>query len=200
MSEIDHLDASRQQADGLVVWLTGLPAAGKTTTAELVATELRRAGRRASVIDGDAFRAAHAPARGFSPADRAVNVRAIVEAAARERRDGTIVLVAVVSPYRWLRAEARDRLAPGFLEVHVRAPLAECVRRDPKGLYRRAIAGEMKAFTGISDVYESPEQPELVLDTLAMTPAECATSLLASIAAASGGGLTDLGGLATLAG
>src|SRR5258708_259959 len=167
-----------RDATGIVVWLTGLPGAGKTTIARLASAQLRAGGGRVSVIDGDVFRARRFPTLGFTPHDRSLNVGAIIDAADRGRRGGATVIVAAVSPYRQLRSDARERFAPHFLEVHVRAPLDECVRRDPKGLYAPAIAGELPSFTRISGPYEEPEHPELVLDTARFDAHESAAALL----------------------
>ena len=164
---------------GTVAWLTGLPAAGKTTIADLVAAGLHDGGQSAEVIDGDRFRASAARQLGFTEAARAANVAAIITAAAQLRESVNFVLVAAVSPYRRLRAQARARFQPRFIEVHVTAPLEECIRRDPKGLYAQAMAGEIDHFTGISDPYEPPQAPELVLNTLRATPEESAGALLA---------------------
>jgi adenylylsulfate kinase len=149
---------------GFVVWLTGLSGAGKSTITEALAPELRALGRKVEVLDGDAVRTHLSKGLGFSREDRDANVARIAYVAHLLARNGVVVIVAAVSPYRSARDDAR-RLVGDFVEVHVAPPLEECVRRDTKGLYEKALAGEIAQFTGVSDPYEPPEAPELVLDT-----------------------------------
>jgi adenylyl-sulfate kinase len=149
---------------GLALWLTGLSGAGKSTIAEGVAAELRRRGRRVEVLDGDAIRENLSRGLGFSREDRDTNIRRIGFVAELLARNGVVVIVAAISPYRAARDQVRDRIGR-FVEVHVHCPLEELVRRDVKGLYRRALAGEIANFTGVSDPYEEPVQPEVVVDT-----------------------------------
>lgn len=146
---------------GAVVWLTGLPAAGKTTIAEALAAKL--AGRvPVEVLDGDAVRAHLSKGLGFSREDRDTNVARIAFVAHLLARNGVLVIVAAISPYRAARDDARRQIGD-FVEVHVVTPLAECIARDPKGLYRRALAGELTGVTGIDDPYEPPLCPELTV-------------------------------------
>ena len=152
---------------GVVVWLTGLPGSGKTTVARGVAEELRRKGFRVEVLDGDEVRKWLSPEAGFTREDRRRHLIRVAHVSRLLARNGVIVLCSFVSPYRDVRREIREiveRDAP-FVEVYVKCSLEECIRRDPKGLYRRALRGEIKHFTGISDPYEPPENPELELDT-----------------------------------
>jgi len=149
---------------GVVVWFTGLSGAGKTTIASALATELVRAGRRVEVLDGDVVRTHLSKGLGFSREDRDTNVARIAFVAHLLARNGVTVLVAAVSPYRQAREAARATIGD-FVEVHVAPPLDECVARDTKGLYKKALAGEIPQFTGVSDPYEPPETPELTLDT-----------------------------------
>jgi len=150
--------------DGLTLWLTGLSGAGKSTIAERVAAELRHRGRRVEVLDGDAIRENLSKGLGFSKEDRDTNIRRIGFVAELLARNGVVVVVAAISPYRAVRDEVRARI-DRFVEVHVHCSLDELVRRDVKGLYRRAIAGEIPHFTGVSDPYEAPLDPEVVVDT-----------------------------------
>lgn len=151
---------------GVCVWLTGLPGAGKSTVASLVAERLRAEGRPVEVLDGDVVRQHLSRGLGFSREDRLENIRRVAYVARLLVRHGVYVIVALVSPYREARAAARALIGDGtFLEVYVRCPLEVLVRRDPKGLYARALRGEIPAFTGVSDPYEPPESPDLVLDT-----------------------------------
>jgi bifunctional enzyme CysN/CysC len=151
-----------------IVWLTGLSGAGKTTLARGLEGELFRARVLPSVIDGDMLRAGLSRGLGFTVEDRLENMRRAAEAALLLAEGGCVAIVALISPFRVARAEiserARERGVP-FAEVYVNAPLAECERRDPKSLYKRARAGELPAFTGIDSPYEAPLSPALELRT-----------------------------------
>lgn len=152
---------------GLVVWITGLSGSGKTTVARAAAEALRGAGYRVEVLDGDEVRRWLSPEAGFTREDRERHLRRVAHVARLLARNGVIVLCSFVSPYRAIRGEVRrivEEDAP-FMEVYARCSLEECIRRDPKGLYARALRGEIEHFTGISDPYEPPEEPDLVLDT-----------------------------------
>ena len=172
--------ARNRHASG-VVWLTGLPGAGKSTLAMALERRLFEAGYQVYALDGDNMRAGLSADLGFSAADRAENVRRIGEVAALMARAGLVVIAALVSPYRADRARARACAegtgAGAFIEVHVKADLATCEARDPKGLYARARAGEIADFTGISAPYEPPETPELVVDTVAENVDACVARL-----------------------
>lgn len=162
--------ARRNGHRGGVVWLTGLSGAGKSTLARAAEAALFARGYRTYVLDGDNVRAGLNANLGFSPDDRAENIRRVGEAAALFADAGILVLTAFISPYRSDRARARRAaerlLGPGaFQEVHVSADLATCEARDPKGLYKRARAGEIPDFTGVGAPYEEPEAPDLVVDT-----------------------------------
>jgi bifunctional enzyme CysN/CysC len=151
---------------GATIWMTGLPASGKSTIAAGVEATLLEAGRSAYVLDGDNLRHGLNGDLGFSPGDRAENVRRTAEVSALLADAGVVVLVALVSPYRADREAARaahDRRALPVLEVWVATSLEECERRDPKGLYARARAGELKGLTGVDDPYEPPESPDVVV-------------------------------------
>jgi bifunctional enzyme CysN/CysC len=151
---------------GATVWMTGLPASGKSTVAAGVEAQLLSEGRSAYVLDGDNLRHGLNGDLGFSAEDRAENVRRTAEVSALLADAGVVVLVALVSPYRADRAAARaahDRRGLPFLEVHVATTLAECERRDPKGLYARARAGELRGLTGVDDPYEPPEAADVVV-------------------------------------
>jgi len=154
---------------GAVLWFTGLSGAGKSTLAEAIAPRLRAEGKKVESLDGDVVRTHLSKGLGFSREDREVNVARIAFVAHLLQRNGVFVLVSAISPYRATRAAARELAAPDFVEIHVAAPLEACIKRDVKGLYAKAIAGEIKEFTGITDPYEAPESPELTLDTSAMS-------------------------------
>jgi adenylylsulfate kinase len=160
------------------VWLTGLSGAGKSTVARLVEQALRERGARVEVLDGDAVRDNLSQGLGFSKEDRDTNIRRIAFVADRLSRNGVTVIAAAISPYRGARDEARALMDGRFVEVHVHASLAACARRDVKGLYARALAGEIDNFTGVSDPYEPPLAPEVVLDTERDTPEESAARVL----------------------
>jgi adenylylsulfate kinase len=149
---------------GFTLWLTGLPCSGKSTVAESLADALRRAGKLVEVLDGDALRQNLSHGLGFSREDRDRNVQRIAFVANLLARNGVIVIVAAVSPYRAARNEARATLQR-FVEVHVDCPARECERRDVKGMYKKARAGVLPHFTGIDDPYEAPERPEIALHT-----------------------------------
>ena len=152
------------QARGFTLWLTGLSGAGKSTLATEVARELRRGGVRVETLDGDEVRQNLSKGLGFTREDRDTNIRRIGYVAKLLTRNGVVVISAAISPYRAVRDEVRREIG-AFVEVHVKASLEACVRRDTKGLYARALAGEIAQFTGVSDPYEEPLAPELVVDT-----------------------------------
>jgi adenylyl-sulfate kinase len=167
---------------GAVIWLTGLSGAGKTTLADIAERALFEQGRQVWVLDGDSLRRGLCADLGFSPEDRKENVRRAGAVASLFAEAGLICIAALISPYRSERELAR-RIAPKdrFLEVYLNAPLAVCEKRDPKGLYARARAGEIKDFTGISAPYEPPEKADLELRTDLLSAAECIALLLARI-------------------
>jgi adenylylsulfate kinase len=149
---------------GVTVWFTGLSGAGKTTICEAVQQELSNRSIGFEVLDGDIVRTNLTKGLGFSKEDRDENIRRIGFVANLLTRNGVIVLVAAISPYRDIRDEQRERIGD-FVEVYVDAPLEVCESRDVKGLYAKARAGEIKQFTGISDPYEPPTNPEIVCHT-----------------------------------
>jgi len=145
---------------GLTVWFTGLSGSGKSTLSLAVNDQLAASGYRVQLLDGDEVRLFLSKGLGFSKEDRDENIRRIGYVAELLTRNGVITLVSAISPYRSAREAVRGRI-PNFLEVYVNAPIEECERRDVKGLYKRARAGEIKTFTGISDPYEAPLTPDL---------------------------------------
>ena len=159
-----------------VVWLTGLSGAGKTTIAAELVSRLTARGAAVESLDGDALRSA-LPGTGFSRAERDAHVRRVGYLASRLEAHGVVVVASLISPYRDSRAAVRA-LCSTFVEVHVATALEECERRDPKGLYRRARAGEITQFTGVDDPYEPPAAPEIVVDTANESPAAAAERIL----------------------
>lgn len=150
---------------GVVVWFTGLSGAGKSTLSEALAARLRARGRRVELLDGDVVRTHLSKGLGFSREDRDTNVRRIGFVAHLLARNGVVAITAAISPYRATRAWCRELAGGEFVEVFVNAPLETCIQRDVKGLYKKALAGEIREFTGVSDPYEPPESPEVELRT-----------------------------------
>jgi adenylylsulfate kinase len=164
----------------LTVWLTGLSSAGKTTIAEAVSAALRAQGCKVEWLDGDAVRQRLCRGLGFSKEDRDENIRRIGYVAELLTRNGVYAVVSAISPYREVRDEVRRRIGD-FLEVYVNAPLETCERRDLKGIYRRARAGEMAHVTGVDDPYEPPLRPEVECRTDLETPEESAAKVLRAV-------------------
>ncbi|MGW3077167.1 MULTISPECIES: adenylyl-sulfate kinase [unclassified Kitasatospora] len=171
---------------GVTVLLTGLPSAGKTTIATLLAERLRGDGHRVEVLDGDAMRRTLSAGLGFDRADRHENLQRIGLMADVLARNGVIVLVPVVAPYADSRRAVRTRHADsgtGFLEVHVATPVEVCAERDVKGLYAKQAAGEISGLTGVDDPYETPERPDLVIPAHRQSAEESAEALLGLLVA-----------------
>ena len=168
--------ASRTSAAAPVLWFTGLSGSGKSTIAVRVHEELVRRGVDVEYIDGDALREVF-PNTGFTQADREEHLRRTGYMASRLAAHGVTVVASFVSPYRESREFIRKHCRK-FVEIYVATPLDECERRDVKGLYARARRGEIKNFTGIDDPYETPEHPELTLDTRALSVEECVARVL----------------------
>jgi adenylylsulfate kinase len=150
---------------GFTLWFTGLSGAGKTTVSGMVEAQLRDRGSRVEVLDGDVVRENLSKGLGFSKEDRDTNIRRIAFVADLLSRNGVPVITAAISPYREIRDEARETMGDRFIEVFVKASVEVCAERDVKGLYEKAFKGEIKEFTGVSDPYEAPLNPELTLDT-----------------------------------
>lgn len=165
--QVNRAERARIKGHGAaVLWFTGLSGAGKSTIANAVETLLNARGVHTYLLDGDNVRHGLNGNLGFSAEDRIENIRRLGEVAKLMVDAGLVTLTAFISPYRADRARVRGLLAPGeFVEIHCDTPLATCESRDPKGLYRKARAGEIRDFTGIDAPYETPEAPELVLDS-----------------------------------
>ena len=172
------------RAVGLTLWLTGLPGAGKTTLAQGLVGLLQQRDRKAVLLDGDWLRAAGSRDLGYSSVDRAEQAQRATALALDRALEGWVAVVALVSPYRRDRGRAReahDAHGVPFAEVYVATPLAECERRDPKGLYRRARRGEIGNLTGVNDPYEPPAQPEASVICRHVSPEKLATVVLSRV-------------------
>jgi adenylyl-sulfate kinase len=165
-------------ADGYTLWFTGLSGSGKTTITNLLVKELLKRGSKLEVLDGDVVRENLSKGLGFSKEDRDTNIRRISFVADLLSRNGVPVITAAISPYREIRAEARELMGERFIEIFVKASVDTCIERDPKGLYEKALKGEIKEFTGVSDPYEEPLDPEVTLDTESETPEESAGKVI----------------------
>lgn len=172
-----------KQGQGFTVWMTGLPSSGKSTLAELLAKELQGKGFPVVNLDGDEVRKRLSKGLGFSKEDRDENIRRISYVARVASDMGGVAITSAISPYRAIRDEARAEI-PNFLEVFVSCPVEVCIERDVKGMYKKALAGEIKGFTGIDDPYEEPLNPELVVHTDKETEQESIDKLLEALAKA----------------
>jgi adenylylsulfate kinase len=179
----DHPESDRRREGGFTLWFTGLSGAGKSTIAHLVGPELERRGHVVEYLDGDTVRTHLSRGLGFSKEDRDTNIERIGWVASRLTRHGAAVIAAAISPYEETRAKARAMVEEwgAFVEVHVRASVEECARRDVKGLYEKAFRGEITGFTGVDDPYEEPSAPELVVDTELHEPEESAALIVARL-------------------
>jgi adenylyl-sulfate kinase len=149
---------------GLTIWFTGLPSSGKSTLARMLEKELNKLDFHVEVLDGDEVRLRLSKGLGFSKEDRDENIRRISFVANLVTRCGGVAITCAISPYRQIRDEARKEIGR-FIEVYVKCPVEECIKRDVKGLYKKALNGEIKNFTGISDPYEEPHDPEVIVET-----------------------------------
>jgi len=167
-------------SEGFTLWFTGLSGSGKSTLANLVADELRNRGHRVEVLDGDEVRTNLSKGLGFSKEDRDTNIRRIGYVCKLLARNGVIAISAAISPYRDVRDEVR-KMHDSFFEVFVECPLDTLVERDVKGLYKKAIAGEIKNFTGVSDPYEAPLNAELIVNSSIESREESLAHLLGKL-------------------
>jgi adenylylsulfate kinase len=179
----EHPESDRRRDGGFTLWFTGLSGSGKSTIAHLVGPELDRRGLVVEYLDGDTVRTHLSKGLGFSKEDRDTNIERIGWVASRLTRQGGAVIAAAISPYEETRRKARELVEEwgSFVEVHVQASVEECARRDVKGLYEKAFAGEIKGFTGVDDPYEAPTSPEVVVDTEEHEPEESAQIILARL-------------------
>jgi adenylylsulfate kinase len=163
-----------------VIWLTGLPGSGKTTIAKALSPKLKGSGFKVELLDGDIVRKELSPELGFTKQDRELHARRVVYLCKLLSRNGIATIVSLISPYREFRRYARREINVdnNFYEVYVKCSLGTCMRRDPKGLYKKALAGEIKDLSGLQDPYEEPENPEVIVDTEEQTSEECVNVIL----------------------
>src|ERR687895_209605 len=168
---------------GFTLWFTGLSGAGKSTIANIVGPELEERGRTVEYLDGDVVRTHLSKGLGFSKEDRDTNIERIGWVASRLTRNGAAVLVSAISPYEETRQKARGMVEEhgSFVEIFVEASVEECARRDVKGLYEKAFRGKIKEFTGVSDPYEEPSSPEIVVDTEELDPGQAAQKIVTEL-------------------
>ncbi|SPF36590.1 putative bifunctional SAT/APS kinase 2 (Includes: Adenylyl-sulfate kinase; Sulfate adenylyltransferase) (fragment) [Candidatus Sulfopaludibacter sp. SbA4] len=165
---------------GFTVWFTGLSGAGKSTISHVLAERLRAHGAKVEVLDGDVVRTHLSKGLGFSKEDRDENIRRIGFVCEILSRNGVVAIAAAISPYRAVRDEVRARI-PGFVEVYVECPIETLAERDVKGLYKRALAGEIAHFTGVSDPYEPPLAPEVTVNSSRETPQQSVDKIWATL-------------------
>jgi adenylyl-sulfate kinase len=176
----EHPESDRTRGGGFTLWFTGLSGSGKSTIAHIVGPLLEERGHIVEYLDGDTVRTHLSKGLGFSKEDRDTNIERIGWVAARLTRHGAAVIAAAISPYIETREKARETVEQfgPFVEVYVKASVDECARRDVKGLYEKAMRGEIKGFTGVDDPYEEPPSPEVVVDTETQTPEESARAIV----------------------
>jgi adenylylsulfate kinase len=179
----EHPESDRARGGGFTLWFTGLSGAGRSTIAHLVGPELDRRGLIVEYLDGDTVRTHLSKGLGFSKEDRDTNIERIGWVASRLTRQGGAVIAAAISPYEETRAKARAMVEEwgSFVEVYIKVSLEEATRRDVKGLYEKALRGEIKGFTGVDDPYEEPARPELVIDTEEQDAEGCARLIVAKL-------------------
>jgi adenylyl-sulfate kinase len=165
---------------GFTLWFTGMSGAGKSTISHLLEQQLRALGAKVEVLDGDVVRTHLSKGLGFSKEDRDENIRRIGFVCELLSRNGVIAIAAAISPYRAVREEVRARIS-NFVEVYVECPVAVLAERDVKGLYKKALAGEIPQFTGISDPYEPPAEPEITVNSSQETPGESVAKIWATL-------------------
>ena len=177
----EHPETDRRRAGGFTLWFTGLSAAGKTTIAHLVGPAIEDRGPIVEYLDGDTVRTHLSKGLGFSKEDRDLNIERIGWVASRLTRHGATVIASAISPYQEIRARAREMVQEygSFVEVFVDVSVDEAARRDIKGLYEKAMKGEIQNFTGVNDPYEKPESPEIRIDADLQSPEESARQILA---------------------
>lgn len=165
---------------GFTLWFTGLPCSGKSTLAEVIEKRLLDVRQRVELLDGDVIRTNLSKGLGFSREDRDTNIRRVGFVCDLLSRNGVVAIAACISPYRSVREELREQI-DDFVEVYAKCPLEVCIERDVKGMYKKALRGEMKCFTGIDDPYEEPLNPEIVVETDHKSIDECVDEVFAAL-------------------
>jgi len=163
---------------GATIWFTGLSGSGKTTVSNILEETLKQSGYKVEVLDGDVVRTNLSKGLGFSKEDRDINIKRIGFVCNLLSRNGVIAIAAAISPYREVRNSVRELVGDSFIEIYCECPLEVLVERDVKGLYKKALAGEIENFTGVSDPYEEPENPEVMVYSSTETPEESAERIL----------------------
>ncbi|MBN1265972.1 MAG: adenylyl-sulfate kinase [Anaerolineales bacterium] len=176
--KIGETTENTMEHKGFTLWFTGLSGAGKSTLAEYVVKQLREKNMKVEVLDGDVVRTNLSKGLGFSKEDRDINIYRIGWVCEVLSRNNVVAVAAAISPYREVRDNVRKKIE-NFVEIYVEVPIEEVISRDVKGLYKKALAGEIKNFTGISDPYEAPENPEVVCNTAEETIEESGQKILA---------------------
>lgn len=167
---------------GLVLWFTGLPGSGKTTLGKMLHSRFLSLGIKTELLDGDQVRKELSPDLGFSKEDRETHARRVCYISKLLARNGVSSIVTLISPYRSSRQYARQEIGKQFVEVYASCSLQTCMKRDPKGLYKKAAAGEIKDLTGLQDTYEIPDSPEIPVDTEMQTPEQAMNVILHKLA------------------
>jgi len=177
----EHPETDRRRDGGITLWFTGLSAAGKTTIAHIVGPAIEERGPIVEYLDGDTVRTRLSKGLGFSKEDRDLNIERIGWVASRLTRHGAVVIASAISPYRQVRSRARQMIEEfgTFVEVFVDVSVEQATRRDVKGLYEKALKGEIQNFTGVNDPYEKPESPEIRIDADLQSPEQSAHQILA---------------------
>ena len=165
-----------------VVWLTGLPGSGKTTISGQLFPALMRSGIRVEKLDGDIVRKELSPELGYSIKDRELHAKRVVYLCKLLSKNGVASIVSLISPLEKFRDYAREQVGEGFVEVYVKCSIHTCISRDPKGLYKRALAGEIKNMTGLDDPYEPPKRPEVIVDTEKYSIQQCVETIVDRLA------------------
>lgn len=171
---------AKKRSEGFTIWLTGLPSSGKSTIADAVTTELNKCRERVMRLDGDEIRKKYWPELGFSKEDRDKNIHRAAQLATMLNNQGTVVVASFISPYREVREYARQEIG-NFIEVYVKCSVEVCIQRDRKGLYAKALAGEISNFTGVSDPYEEPLNPEVLIESDKETVEESVAKVVAKL-------------------
>jgi len=165
---------------GFVIWLTGLSGSGKTTIARELMPKMEQLGMSVELLDGDEVRKQLSPDLGFTKADREAHARRVIYLSKLLAKNGIVPLVCLIAPYRSFREHARKEIGD-YVEIYVKTSLDTCIKRDPKGLYKKALKGEITDMTGLQDPYEEPVNPELVIETEGESVAESAAKILAKV-------------------